>query len=371
MNKKTVKIHSLFALGVLIVYLAGCLILQEPMLILFLSLVVLLFCGIVLSLRKKLDDLDKQNKINLERFTVSLEHVSNVLFDNVLEADMTNDCLIGEQTEKLTALLGIPTASSYSETIDAISREIVEPTYSEEYRTTLSVENVLKTLSEGSNTLEYECIERSDGENYRWIRVHYCIYQSQATNCVRIISYVKNIEEEKRAYHRLVEKATLDQMTGLLNKISTKDIVVGLLKKHADESNIILMIDIDNFKHINDSYGHNVGDEVIIGICQIIKNNFRDTDIIGRMGGDEFLVYLREKLNYDDIEVRVTQLLSEVQKFSLNSLNHTITDITVSIGIVNTFGNENFDQLYHYADSAMYKAKAKGKNQYYVYDYLD
>lgn len=293
------------------------------------------------------------------------------MFDNVLEADMTNDCLIGENAEKLTGLLHIPVTSSYSETIDAISREMVDENYSEEYRRILSVANVLKTLEGGSNTLEYECVERSDGETYRWIRAHYCIYISNVTNCVKIISYVKNIEEEKRAYNRLIEKATTDPMTGLLNKISTKEIVTELLKKCDEQSSIILMIDIDNFKNINDMHGHDVGDEVIISICNIIKNNFRNTAIVGRMGGDEFLVCLREKFEHDNIEQIVNQLLSEVQKFSMEGDHHTVTGVTISIGIVDTFGNENFDQLYHYADAAMYKAKSKGKNQYYVYDYTN
>lgn len=224
----------------------------------------------------------------MERFAVSMENVNHILFDNVLEADMTNDCLIGENAKKLTTLLDIPATASYSETIDAISRLMVEEDYSEEYRRILSVENVLKTFEDGDNTLSYECVERSDGKNYRWIRAHYCIYRSNVTDCVKIISYVKNIEEEKRAYYRLLEKATTDPMTDLLNKISIKDIVTSLLKKHAEQSNLILMIDIDDFKKINDTYGHDVGDEVIISVCKIIKSHFSNTAIIGRMGGDEF-----------------------------------------------------------------------------------
>lgn len=371
MKKNTLKFNFLYVAGVFTMFVLGIVILQKPLFILFLGLVILILSGLVIVLTRKLNFLEKQNNLNMERFAVSLEHVSSVLFDNILEADITNDLLIGENTAKLTQLLHIPEASSYSQTIDAVSRALVDAKYSEEYRKTLSVENILETLENGSNTLEYECIERSDGENYHWIRVHYCIYKSKTTNCVRIISYVKNIEDEKRAYYRLFEKATTDQMTGVLNKMSTKEVVVDFLKKYYEESNIILMIDIDNFKNINDMYGHDVGDQVIISICNIIKSSFRDTDIVGRMGGDEFLVCLREKFNHDNIKTRVSQLLNQVQTFSIACNQHVVTGITVSIGIVNTFGNINFDQLYHYADTAMYKAKAKGKNQYSVYDYTD
>lgn len=371
MEKNVSKFTLIYAGGALVLFLLGSLILQSLTLIIFLGIAVLMSTGPIIILVRKLTFLEKQNNINLERFAVSMEHVNHVLFDNVLEADITNDCLIGENAEKLTTLLHIPNTSSYSETINAISREIVHENYSEEYRKILSVENVLNTLEQGSNTLEYECIERSDGQNYRWIRAHYCIYKSNVTNCVKVISYVKNIEEEKRAYYRLMEKATTDPMTGLLNKISTKEIVTNLLKKYVDQSSVILMIDIDDFKRINDTYGHNAGDEVIISVCNMIKNNFRDTAIIGRMGGDEFLVCLREKFEYDNLEQVLSQLLNEVQNFSMEYNGQTVTGLTISIGIVDTFGNENFDQLYHYADAAMYKAKAKGKNQYYVYDYTN
>lgn len=369
--KKSFKTHYFYLAGAFIVFAIGSLILQNLLAILWLAIFVLLFTGTVISLMKKVEFLEKQNNINLERFTVSLEHVSNVLFDNVLEADITNDCLIGENTNKLTKLLGIPAESSYSQTIEVISQKMVHPDYSEEYRNKLSTDHILELLSQGSNTFEYECIERSDGENYRWIRLHYCIYKSNATDCVKVISYVKNIEDEKRAFSRLIEKATMDQMTGVLNKMSTKEIIVDLLKKQVEETNIILMIDIDNFKNINDVYGHDVGDEVIIAICQLIKNNFRDTDIIGRMGGDEFLVCLRENFNYDIIETKISPLLSAVEQTCIEINGQIVKEVTVSIGVVNTFGNDNFDQLYHYADVAMYKAKANGKNQYYVYDYVD
>lgn len=368
MEKKVLKSNLLCAAGAFIVFLLACLVSQDQLFIVVAGLVIFIFTITIIMLVRKLTFLEEQNNINLERFAMSMEHVNHVLFDNVLEADITNDCLIGENAEKLTTLLQIPASSSYSTTIDAISRKIVEEKFSEEYRRILSIENIMKTLEQGNNTLEYECIERSDGENYRWIRAHYCIYKSNVTNCVKVISYVKNIEEEKRAYSRLMEKATTDPMTGLLNKMSTKEIVTGLLKKN-DQSSVILMIDIDNFKSINDLYGHDIGDEVIISMSTIIKNNFRSNAIIGRMGGDEFLVCLPEKFEHCNIQQTVTQLLNEVQHFSIEHNRHLVQGITVSIGIVDTFGNNNFDQLYHYADAAMYKAKALGKNQYYVYDY--
>lgn len=112
---------------------------------------------------------------------------------------------------------------------------------------------------------------------------------------------------------------------------------------------------------MNDTYGHDAGDALIIAVCTIIQKYFRDTAVIGRMGGDEFLVCLRETFEHDHIQQSVSQLLREVERFSIEYNQQIIKDLTRSIGIVDTFGNENFDQLYHYADTAMYQAKVKGK----------
>lgn len=371
MKKSTSKIILIYIIGALFFFLFGSLIFKSPSFFLYWGLTLILFSMIFIILLKKIAFLEVQNNINLERFEISMEHVNHVLFDNVLEADITNDCLIGENAEKLTQLLHIPTNSTYSQTIDAIAKEMVDERYGEEYRRILSVEHILETLRQGHNTLEFECIERSDGKTYRWIRAHYCIYKSNVTNCVKIISYVKNIEEEKNAYNRLIEKATTDSMTGLLNKISTKDIIQNLLQKNTNHAYILLMIDIDDFKNINDTYGHDIGDEVIISICKMIQNNFRDTSIIGRMGGDEFLVCLPDTLQSNEVIQAVEQLLHQIQDFQMLHKRHTVEGLTVSIGIVWTFENHNFDQLFHYADVAMYQAKAKGKNQFVVYNYTN
>ena len=369
MNVQTFKLYCLCASSAALLCFVGALLIKEPFSILLFTAAALLFIGVIVALLRKIRALQQQNSAYLERFTVSLAHVSNVLFDNVLEADITNDCLIGENCQKLTQLLQIPASTSYSEIIRVISQKMVDPAFSEEYRRVLSRENVLATLAQGQNILEFECIERSDGENYRWIRVHYCIYLSKITNCVHVISYVKNIEEEKRAYIRLIEKASTDQMTGLLNKTAIKETVQDLLHKYPDESHMVLMVDIDDFKKINDCYGHAAGDEVLVALCNMMKTIFRDSAIIGRMGGDEFLLAMRGPVGHEMLETKVKQLLSAVQECCFVHDGQEIKNITVSIGSVQTFQNDNFDQLYHYADTAMYKAKAMGKNQYVVYTY--
>ena len=333
--------------------------------IVYLAVLLCIYIYVITRLLKKLDLSLDENDINMERFKVIFEHLSSSYFDNVLEADITNDRLIGENSKKLTQLLNIPYDSSYSKTIEEISVQLVSPEFSETYRKVLSSENVLKTFESGRNTIDFECIERSDGKNYAWIRVHYCIYKSKLSGSVKIISYVKNIQNEKSAYERLMENSRKDQMTGFLNKVSTKEVVSDLLMKNENQSYTLLMIDIDNFKNINDTYGHIFGDEVIVSISKIIEDNFKEISIIGRVGGDEFLVCLLDEYDHNWLKEKLNKLLKDTLEYTKQHLEN----ITLSIGVVNSFGNKDYDQLYYYADVAMYKAKEKGKNQYHVYDY--
>ena len=143
----------------------------------------------VFELRKSLFDAS----INEERFKIALSHISDIMFDNILEADISRDMLLGKNSERLTTLLGISNKSSYTRTIQAISEKLTYPDFAEEYRDTLSVETIKSLFEQGQKTMQYECIERSDGSTYRWIRIHYCIYLSEITNTLRIISYVKNM----------------------------------------------------------------------------------------------------------------------------------------------------------------------------------
>lgn len=129
----------------------------------------------------------------------------------------------------------------------------------------------------------------------------------------------------------------------------------------------LLVIDVDNFKLVNDSNGHDCGDRVLKQVSSALRNSFRSTDIIGRIGGDEFLIFLPNCIDPEIIRERVTKFLDDISEINISAGEH-IPRIGASIGIALTPEDGNsFKDLFKHADEALYLSKQNGKNQYAFY----
>jgi diguanylate cyclase (GGDEF)-like protein len=169
--------------------------------------------------------------------------------------------------------------------------------------------------------------------------------------------------ENARLYSELLESSVLDELTSVLNRR-------GLLQKgkseltHGRRLNYkvgILMFDLDNFKSINDTYGHGVGDQVLRGVAKTCKEKIRDIDIFGRFGGDEFIIIL-PGCNLDTACQVGERLRQSVEQTDFPT-NAGILHITISVGVMVGNPDELEDEvLYHKADQALYAAKQAGKN---------
>ncbi len=176
-----------------------------------------------------------------------------------------------------------------------------------------------------------------------------------------------NINLQKKEMQRLTEKTQRDPLTNLYNKIATQTQIEDYITNgNTNMKHAMLMIDIDNFKSVNDNFGHLVGDEVITVISKRLQNLFRTTDIVGRIGGDEFVVFLRD--------VNKKELITEKAKEICGIFIDTIVEdcpeckISGSVGIA-LYPNDGktYEELYRKADMALYKAKKCGKNGYELY----
>lgn len=167
----------------------------------------------------------------------------------------------------------------------------------------------------------------------------------------------------------LQEKAETDLLTGLLNKISTEQKVTDYLAeaKSKDQNAILFLIDIDNFKKVNDTMGHAFGDELLAGLGLGLSTLFRATDIVGRIGGDEFLVLMRNITPDQETKKREAEkLLTFFRDFKVGE--YVQYRCTASIGgAVFSQDGADFDELYKAADTAMYESKRHGKNRVAYY----
>jgi len=201
---------------------------------------------------------------------------------------------------------------------------------------------------------------------------------------------IQNIEQKNRELEELNEKIkklalTLDKKNVLLRELSIKDGLTGLynyrffreilneqynLAKRFRFPLSCIMIDIDYFKAVNDTYGHQAGDAVLSQLSEILRNNVRDADKAVRYGGEEFVIML-PYTDSGDAFIKAERLRKVVSDYPFTAGSRTIS-MTISLGIATFSDNKNIkqaEQLVMYADKALYQAKQRGRNQTVIYNF--
>ena len=163
-------------------------------------------------------------------------------------------------------------------------------------------------------------------------------------------------------YH--INNADKDLMTGLYSKTTAVDYGATVINNKKDfPDTYFMMIDIDNFKGINDTYGHLMGDKVIINIARFLEKHFGAYGLVSRFGGDEFAVFVTRSLNENDIEIKIKEFQSDAASISLGDDRK----VTCSIGVCHVDNEKKFDEVYKKADEMLYLVKSAGRNGYRFY----
>ncbi|WP_024955840.1 sensor domain-containing diguanylate cyclase [Sulfurospirillum arcachonense] len=202
----------------------------------------------------------------------------------------------------------------------------------------------------------------------RYIKTRFLNYQNN------IIDKTKELKElnttlEHKVQNRTIElekhKKSLEVLatTDALTKVHNRYSIMQILIKEIDKANkselplCILMYDIDHFKSVNDTYGHDIGDEVLIDMTKVIQKSLREIDLLGRYGGEEFIIILpNTTLNDANIIAQRMRRCIEKHKFRIEK------KVTISIGLVQHQKNEKHEDLFKRLDNLLYKSKASGRN---------
>ncbi|MEG2097013.1 MAG: EAL domain-containing protein [Pseudoflavonifractor sp.] len=182
---------------------------------------------------------------------------------------------------------------------------------------------------------------------------------------------VKNVLESNHRFKEMVkeyndmsEQVRTDLMTGLINRVSAEEMITQRLASTTGTC-VMLMLDIDNFKTLNDSRGHAFGDKVIALVAERLRASFRQDDIVARMGGDEFAVFVSDIPDVALVEDKARALCRAVTAINIDGQNAMIS---CSVGIaVTSEAEHSFEQIYKNADKALYNAKFRGRNTVLVY----
>ena len=218
---------------------------------------------------------------------------------------------------------------------------------------------------------------KKNGQHY-WVNVVIIPIKNEKGEIAQLLSVQEDITEKKKYEERVQYLAYYDELTGLVNRLRFIDIITGQLSyaKTPEQACMLLLINIDEFKYVNETYGHNIGDEFLKGVARLLENIFRDIDakyiekterksIVGRLGGDEFAVFMPydDEKEAMDAALQIQEMMKELYDFISMPVH-----LTASIGIVfypkhGTTTKELFTKV----NAAMFHARETGRGKCHVY----
>ena len=225
------------------------------------------------------------------------------------------------------------------------------------------LESLLK--SPKHDTIEFR-IKRFD-DDYTWYQANLTSLLGAEGYVTRIVGRMINIHDKKLKEMELLLRAEKDALTGIYNQGATEQLIHNAIED-AKENDLsaLMIIDLDNFKEANDLLGHANGDELLGKTAEILKEMFKGGDVIGRIGGDEFLVYMRNLNTISDADEMAGNIVKSV-RYDLEFEGQPI-HVTCSVGVaVYPYHGKTYEELFEKADRAVYTVKANGKDGYRVY----
>jgi len=247
----------------------------------------------------------------------------------------------------------------------AFEQNVIDPDDRLEFRTFVNPERLRLLFLSGAakDTREMRMIKDDGSKGLCEISVQMKGYPNSGD--VKAVIAVTDLGDGASNMERLSDLAFRDDLSGLLNRTAARAAIEETLRFGENEIIALFMLDIDNFKQVNDTLGHQMGDEALIRISDTIKNMFRATDVVARIGGDEFFVFLPDATSLGIVQTKAEALCDALNFTFSNGIQSA--SISASIGVVVSKRDQtDYDTLYSEADYALYEAKNAGKNRYCI-----
>ncbi|AQU08063.1 diguanylate cyclase [Clostridioides difficile] len=238
--------------------------------------------------------------------------------------------------------------------------------FSEDYKRSKKLAQDLK--ESGDNIVfEAKIYTRSREERIWTVTLCYISGEDSWDGIPSFYSIGIDITKERKQIEKLQHISEKDALTGIYNRAETERQIKKYFEKNLNVMGALFMIDTDNFKQINDTEGHMIGDIVLTEMASGMKKIMRDSDVVGRIGGDEFTIFMKNISSVKDAEKKAEELLYMFRH--LFQKEKSFLKVTCSIGIaIYPKDGTTFKEIYARADKALYQAKNMGKNNYVIYN---
>ncbi len=293
----------------------------------------------------------RKKAYNIERKYVMLEHFTDTI---LFEYDINKDVLDFTPNAKESLSLN----KTRIRNVSKVTRFNTKLLYPDDLD---NLKNLYNKEIENENNIQIRLLLKS-GE-YGWFNCSIKVVKDKKGNLNKILGKLMDITDERARQLDLEEKANRDVLTGIYNKYGEK--VIGNILK-AVKVGTFMMIDLDDFKSVNDTYGHKAGDLALVKVADILKSVFRSADVVARTGGDEFIAFMKGVNNTNIAIERAKEILSEMEKPIF--IEGVEVNISCSIGIAfSPSDGTTVSELYAAADRAMYQIKNRSKSSYAIY----
>lgn len=287
---------------------------------------------------------------SVERYKIVLDQTNDVIFEWEIATDEISYSSNWEHKY------------GYQPIVDGISRRLPFASHINPD----DISDVLNFTNDMKNGRPFDEVEfrlaNSEGR-YCWCRVRATTQFDTAGKPKKVVGIIADIDDEKRATEKLIDRAERDVLTKLYNKRAARHKINRFLElSQGRECSAMLMIDVDNFKLVNDRYGHMFGDAVLTEMASRISSHFRDSDIVSRIGGDEFMVFMPGIGKHEIAMDRAERLMTSFQTMFKNNLKDVPFSCSIGIAYSPEDGSD-FYSLYQNSDAALYQAKMEGKNR--------
>ncbi len=304
----------------------------------------------------------------LAETTASQRRLGNVfeeVFDIAFEINLvTGECVMLRDNEHY----GMTATDKRDMSIDDLYRyayQLVHPDDANMFSRVFNIEHVENEfMTLGGSQIYSEARILSAEDEYEWVSILMTKQEPTVDDGnIYALCLVQNIQERKNNEDRLKLEAEKDPLTQLYNKMTTKSLIEECLEKDSSVQHALLIIDIDNFKTINDTRGHTVGDQILLAFSNELNRNFRETDILGRAGGDEFVVLIKNVQSVAMVCDKLQQLTSSFKRYGIDNGFPGRLSTSIGVAMFNKDG-KTYEELFKKADAALYEAKRNGKDQY-------
>lgn len=251
---------------------------------------------------------------------------------------------------------------SYTELVHACAQELVSEDTRDIYMLSLDNGALMERFEKGITESRFEYARLGERDKYMWVSASIHMVRDDDGD-IRMLLLYRDVSEEKEGIDNLVYQAQRDALTGLYNRNAGLELVEQQLASSGKGMNAFFILDVDNFKDINDSYGHHYGDVLLRDIARALCSTFRKNDVPIRLGGDEFIVFAFGFASLDQVEDKAKYILMCVKKLG-HRCSPPVT-CSVSIGIaVAPHEESHYEAMYKKADEALYEVKKTNKDAY-------